>query len=293
MFKISVISDEISQDFSRILAVAEDFPILQGVEPRSIWDKALHDLSDDEAQRIKQMCDDAGLEIVCLAAPFFKCDMGDQQQYDQHLKNLRRYCELCHLWDCNIIRGFTFWKTAPASEVWDQLIEAYQEPIALCEQEDVYIGIENEGSTHIGTAREAEQLYQALGSPRVRAIWDPANEVYEPDGELPYPDAFERMKPYLIHVHLKDAVKDPSHPEGGRCVPVGEGGYIDFPAQFRALIDMGYEGACSLETHWRPTSELSTELMNQPGGAAFSEGGEEASRICLGNITRIIEEITS
>jgi sugar phosphate isomerase/epimerase len=74
-------------------------------------------------------------------------------------------------------------------------------------------------------------------------------------------------------------------------VPIGEGGYIDFPGQFKALQDMGYEGACSLETHWRPASELSTELMNKPGGAAFSEGGEEASRICLENITRILQDL--
>ena len=61
MFKISVISDEISQDFSRIIAVAHDYPILQGVEPRSVWDKGVADLSDEECRTIKQRADDAGL----------------------------------------------------------------------------------------------------------------------------------------------------------------------------------------------------------------------------------------
>ena len=99
------------------------------------------------------------------------------------------------------------------------------------------------------------------------------------------------MKPWVIHVHLKDAVKDPAAPDGARCVPIGDGGYIDFAGQFRALAEMGYAGACSLETHWRPSKELDTELLNRPGGATFSEGGEEASRICLANIDRILAEL--
>lgn len=289
MFTISVISDEISQDFSRIVAVAKDFPILKGVEPRSVWDKGLPALSDEDCRKIKQMADDAGLRIVALASPFFKCDLGDAQQYAQHLDYLRRFAEIAHLWDTLIVRGFTFWRTGPAASVWQQLLDAFEEPLRICEQEDIYLGIENESSTHIATAAEAARLYQDISHPRFRAIWDPANEVFAEEGELPFPDAWERVKPWVIHVHLKDAVKDPSAPEGARCVPIGEGGYIDFPGQFRALREMGYRGACSLETHWRPQKELDADLLNRPGGAAFSEGGEEASRICLGNIARMLE----
>jgi sugar phosphate isomerase/epimerase len=226
-----------------------------------------------------------------LAAPFFKCDLGDKDAYRQHLENLKRYAGLAHMWGCSIVRGFTFWKTGPAESVWQQLLDAFEKPVEICEAEDIYLGIENEASTHLATAREAAQFYSDLHQPRVRAIWDTANEVFAEGGELPFPDAFERMKPWIIHVHLKDAVKDPEAADGARCVPVGDGGYIDFPGQFRALLAMGYTGACSLETHWRPQKALDTDLLNRPGGAAFSEGGEEASRLCLANITRILDEI--
>ncbi len=291
MFTISVISDEISQDPTRIVAVAQDFPILTGVEPRSVWDKPLPALTDDDCRNLKSILDDAGLRIVGLASPFFKCDLGNAEQYAQHLDYLRRFAAMAHMWDTLIVRGFTFWRTGPAASVWPQLLDAFEEPLRICEAEDIYLGIENEASTHIGTAAEAARLYADLNHPRMRAIWDPANEVYAETGERPFPEAWEKMKPWVIHVHLKDAVKDPSTPEGARCVPVGDGGYIDFPGQFRALKEMGYNGACSLETHWRPSKELDTDLLNRPGGAAFSEGGEEASRICLGNITRMLEAL--
>jgi L-ribulose-5-phosphate 3-epimerase len=287
MFRLSVISDEISQDFQRVVDVCQEYGVGL-VEPRSVWDTPPPKLSLEQAARMKDILAAANMSVCCIASPFLKCDLGDAQQYQDHLGILRHCVELSHFFGCKIIRGFTFWKTGPAEAVWQQLLDAYAEPIRICEAEDVYIGIENEASTHIATAAEAERMYQDLSHPRVRAIWDPANEVFAQDGELPFPTAFERMKPYIIHVHIKDAVRDASVPDGARCVPVGDGGYIDYPAQFKALVDMGYEGACSLETHWRPNAELDTELLNRPGGAAFSEGGELASRICLENIQGLI-----
>jgi len=290
MFKLSVISDEISQDFQRVVDVCSEYGVPL-VEPRSIWDTPGHKLTDDQLKHMKQMLDAKGMGVAAIAAPFLKCDLGDEAAYEEHLNILRRCAEMCHLFGCNIVRGFTFWKTGPAEAVWQQLLDSYTKPIEICEQEDIYIGIENEASTHIATAAQAEKMYKALNNPRVRAIWDPANEVYAEGGELPFPNAWERMKPWLIHMHIKDAVKDPEAEGGARCVPVGDGGYIDYPAQFQALKDMGYEGACSLETHWRISSALSEEAMNRPGGAAFSAGGEESSRICLDKIKAMIANL--
>jgi sugar phosphate isomerase/epimerase len=290
MLSLSVISDEIAQDPRRVVQVCGEFGVRQ-VEPRSVWNTPPQELTDTQVADLKGLLRDAGFSVPCLASPFLKCDLGDADQYAAHLGILRRCIHLAHEFDCRIIRGFTFWKTGPAGAVWQQLLDAYAEPIRICEAEDVIIGIENEAATHIATAAEAERMYQDLGSDRVRAIWDPANEVYATDGELPFPVAFERMKPYMVHMHIKDAVRDPEAEGGARCVPVGEGGYIAFPAQFRALVAMGYEGACSLETHWRPAAALSEDLLNRPGGAAFSEGGEEASRICLRNIADMLEAL--
>ena len=286
MFKLSVISDEISQDFERVLQVCNEYEVPQ-VEPRSVWDNPPQNIPDSDIARMRRLLDEYEMSVCCIASPFLKCDLGNDEQYQQHLGILRRCIDIAHVFNCKIIRGFTFWRTGPPESVWQQLLDAYDEPIKMCEQEDVYIGIENEASTHIGAAAEAEALYKDLANPRVRAIWDPANEVFAENGELPFPDAFERMKPFLIHVHIKDAVHV-DNPEKGRCVPVGDGGYIDYPAQFQALVDMGYEGACSLETHWRPSEELDRDLLDQPGGAAFSASGEPASRICFDKIKQIM-----
>ena len=72
--------------------------------------------------------------------------------------------------------------------------------------------------------------------------------------------------------------------------PVGEG-MSEWPAQFAALARDGYSGYCSLETHWRPTAALTEEVMNRPGGSAYTEGAEAGSRICLANIQSMLARL--
>ena len=288
MFQLSVMTDEISQDFDRAIQVCQEYE-LPLVELRSVWEKPPQDLANDEDMgKMKAVLDAAGMGVSCIASPFLKCDLGNADQYAENLDILRNCIKLAHFFDCRIIRGFTFWRTGGPDTVWQQLLDAYDEPVKILEAEDCYIGIENESSTHIGSAAELQRFLGDLNTPRVAAIWDAANEVYAEGGELPFPDAFNRVRDKIIHVHIKDAVKV----EDGEaeCVPVGEGGYIDYPAQFQELIDMGYDGAVSLETHWRPVA-LSEDILNRPGGSAFSESGEQASRICLANIKRMLADL--
>lgn len=289
MFKLGVISDEISQDFERVMQVLDEFQVPY-VEPRSVWDKNPQDLSDEEVARMKALMEQYGIKCCSIATPFLKCDMGDPDQYQEHLQILRRCIWMAQQLGAPVIRTFVFWRTGPARNVWQQLLDAYEEPVRIAEQEGITLGMENEASTHLATARETAEFCAAINHPRVRAIWDPANEVYAEEGELPFPDAFERIKPWMVHMHIKDAVKGEAGGEA-KCVPVGDGGYIDYPGQFKALMDMGYKGVCSLETHWRPSEELDEELLNRPGGAAFSATGEPATRICLEKIYAILDTI--
>ena len=79
MFKLSVISDEISQDFQRVVDVCQEYEVPM-VEPRSVWEKAPQDLTDDDVAKMKQILDAAGMSVSAIAAPFFKCDLGDADQ---------------------------------------------------------------------------------------------------------------------------------------------------------------------------------------------------------------------
>jgi sugar phosphate isomerase/epimerase len=287
MFKLAVISDEVSQDFQTVVNVSAEYK-LNGVEIRSVWDKPPQDLSREDMARMKGMLEKAGLEVAGIASPFFKCEIDSEQERREHLEILKKCIQMAHFFGTNIVRGFTFWNTGRTEAVWDRILEYYREPVRIIESEGVFIGVENESSTSVATARLLEKFLADVGSPNVKAIWDAANEAHAEEGETPYPDAFNRVKANMIHCHAKDAAPDADGEM--QSVPVGTG-IIDWKGQIKELLDSDYKGYLSLETHWRPKKSLSEDLLNRPGGSAFSEAGEEASRVCLDNIFGILKEL--
>jgi sugar phosphate isomerase/epimerase len=287
MFKLAVISDEISQDFQTVANVLSEYN-LNGVEIRSVWDKPPQALNDDDMSKMKDILGKSGIVVAGIASPFFKCNLDNEQERSEHLEILKKCIKLAHFFGTKIVRGFTFWNMGQTEAVWGKILEYYREPVKIAESEGIFIGIENEASTSVSTARLLAKFINDVGSSHIRGIWDPANEVYAEGSETPYPDAYNRVKPYMIHCHAKDAAHNAESKT--ESVPVGTG-VINWKGQINDLLESNYKGYLSLETHWRPKKVLSEALLNRPGGSAFSEAGEEASRICLDNIINILKSL--
>lgn len=288
MFTIAVITDEVSQDLDTVIAFARSFN-LDGIEIRSIWDKPPQDLGDDEIARIRDRTGEAGLSVVGVAAPFYKCGIEDDDACREHLDNLRRCVRVAHGLDTTLVRVFAFWKQDSLEKCWDRIIERYAEPIRIAEGEGVVLGLENEASTLIGTGAQTRRLVDALDSPVVKPLWDPCNELFADGGQKPYPDGYDHIRSDMCHMHFKDGVRGTA--EGDVNVPMCEG-EIDYRGQFAALIEGGYGGCLSLETHWRMGPEqIEQTLIDRPGGKQFSEAGEAASRICMQNTLDLLAEL--
>jgi len=286
MFKLAIITDEVSQDLSRAVALAEEFG-LHALEIRSVWEKGPEELSHEEVRRIKRMAEEAGLEICAVASPFFKCDIDSEGEIRRHYDILRRCAEVAHMLGTNLVRGFAFWRRGRGEEPPYTLIAKRYEPaIKIAEEMDIVIGLENENSTMLTNARRVVKALEAMGFPeRVKAVWDPQNNFRDPDGERPFPEGYETIKPHMVHVHMKDA-----DPKTGEAVPIGEG-FVGWREQLSALLKDGYTGYVSLETHYRPKEALPEGIAQLPRGSQFSAGGEEGSRVCLERLAKILEEI--
>jgi len=289
MIKLGVFSDEVSQNLATAIALAKEFN-LNGLEIRSVWDKPPQELNEDDAAKIRSALDEAGLECYSIASPFFKCELDSEEEYNQHIDILRRCIRLAKALGTNNVRGFTFWrKPSPTfEEARDRIIEKFGEPVSIIEGEGIYVCIENESSTYIASGVKLRELIEDIGSPNIRVTWDPCNCLFDRACEPPYPDGYEAVKGVLRLVHVKDAKKVDDE-RIGEHVPVGEGNAMLRPL-FSRLKQDGYDGYLSLETHWRPTEQLEKDLVDKPGGAAYSENAELASRICLENMTKMFEE---
>ncbi|RLF16380.1 MAG: sugar phosphate isomerase/epimerase [Thermoprotei archaeon] len=286
MFKLSVISDEVSQDLERVAKFAKRFN-LDGIEIRTVWNMPPQDLVERSSE-IRKIMSKYDLVVPCIASPFFKADLDSEEEYKQHISILRRVIELAKSLDTNLIRIFTFWRKGPLDEYLDRILSKFEEPLDIVKEEGVIVAIENEPSTHVNNGRRLAQFLDALGNPKyVKALWDPGNDISDPEGEIPYPDGYNYVRGRIVHIHIKDAVRLALGKAEPR--PVGEGD-VDYVGQLKALIEDKYEGFLSLETHWRPKKKLTEEQLVKPGGAAFSEMGEEASEVCIKNLMSLIRK---
>jgi len=246
MFELGVITDEISLDVEKSVSVAKDLG-LDCIELRGCWDKNVKDLTNTEVQKIKNIAERAGLKVICVSSPFFKCNITSESEVREHLGFLPRVIEITKLFDAKIVRGFAFWSVKDTKQYWSAMVGKLREAADLCREEGLVLALENEYSTIVGTGKESRKAIEEVGSKSLRLVWDPGNAFCA--GDIPYPDGYLQARNYMVHMHLKDAVRDKDTGEV-RFVAVGSG-EIDYIGQFKALTDDGYDGCVSIETHYR------------------------------------------
>ena len=164
MYKRCVITDEISQDLARAIAMARHFQ-LDAVELRNVWGRRVDQLSAADLDRAAGMIRDAGLAVAAIAAPCFKCDLGNAEQYTEHIGILRTAIRAAHVFGTPLVRTFTFWKDRPLDEAYQGILSAFAEPIAIAAGEGMTLAVENEASTFIATGEQTARFLTDLGSP--------------------------------------------------------------------------------------------------------------------------------
>jgi sugar phosphate isomerase/epimerase len=294
--RLAVISDEVSQDPEVLAAFCRSFRLpvdieLRGITFRGHQYKSPFELGRQAAEELKLLFEANEISVIGLASPLLKCDWDDEAGIRQHLDGFHRCLDLCSTFGCKLVRGFAFWgidDPVIASEARIKAATLYGEyVIPEAEAAGVTIVMENEASTTLSTAKLTASFVGAFDRPNLRIVWDAANEVHAEHGITPFPDAWELVKPYVAHVHVKDARVKPD----GKVVSCELGkGVIDWPGQIRALTDLGHPDTVSLETHWRiGEKQLPKEVTDQPGGADFTTAASEASsRICMDYLIDVI-----
>jgi L-ribulose-5-phosphate 3-epimerase len=261
-FRVSVINDEISQDFEHACDVASREFGMEWIELRGMWDKNIVNLDAKEIAEAQKILAAHKLRVTDIASPLFKTDwpgapkskfspkspqFGADFSFDQQDQLLDRSIVMAKAFGTNRVRCFDFWRLedpAPYRAAMNQQLFTAAEKAA---KRGTILVLENEASCNTGTGAEAAKVLEAVQSPNLMLNWDPGNAAER--GETPYPDGYNLLpKNRIGHCHCKDAVKKP---DGGYEWAAMGRGIIDWVGQFRALAKDGYRNAVSLETHWR------------------------------------------
>ncbi len=283
--KLSLITDEITQSFDESVIFAKQHG-LKALEFRTVDDTPIHLIDDDTLKCWKKRLDENGLKTCCLAGSFFKCEMI-QNDIDSELEKLELLCEKADILDTKYIRGFTFF--APKSGIVEakEIAPYFKRPIEILKKYNKTLLLEADPTVNTPTHATLAELIKAIDSPCVAAIFDPGNSIYASPPEQPYPCAYNAIKPFIRHIHIKDSIN--AKPEC-YCVKVGDG-EVNYPQLLKAIIDDGYDGYFSMETHYRHNVVLTEEQMKRPGGSEFSNGGKEATSESIEALKKLYESI--
>lgn len=272
--RLTAVTDEISMDFSHALDVIKQYGCA-GAEIRSLWDTNIADLSAEQIDEARRIVDRKQLEVCCVSAPLFKCELGSrdgrtERSADQQLDLLRHMARVARLFGTNRVRVFSYWRHGElTTEIEDQIAEGMADGVKFAEDNGIALVLENEHACYLGTGCETARFLDRMNSPALGAVWDPGNAFCA--GEKPFPDGYEAIRSHVRHVHVKDAIALASGER--RFVVVGDG-EIDYAGQFASLKADGYEGWISLETHYAP----------------FAGTLEQGSRLCFQALRKLLGE---
>jgi sugar phosphate isomerase/epimerase len=265
-FRISVINDEIGQDFGRACEVISREFGLEWIELRGMWNKNILHLDANEVAEARRILEKYKLRVSDIASPLFKVDwLGAPKSkfsptgaqfnadftFDQQGEVLDRSIALAKAFRTDRVRCFDFWRLEDPAPYRAAMNAKLQEASNAAGKQGIILILENEFACNTATGAEAAQTLSAVTSSSFMINWDPGNAAAR--GETPYPGGYNLLpKDRIGHCHCKDIKNIASSSASSEPAWAAMGaGDIDWTGQFTALKRDGYHYAVSLETHWR------------------------------------------
>jgi sugar phosphate isomerase/epimerase len=275
-FRISVINDEISQDFEHVCEIASHQFGMHWIELRGMWNKNVLNLDANEIAESRRILEKYKLRVTDIASPLFKVDWPgapissfspkhDQFHadftFEQQDEVLEKSLELAKTFGADRVRCFDFWRLDDPKPHRNAMNEKLRQAAEQAAKKGIVLVLENEASCNTATGAEAAEVLRAIQTPSFMLNWDPGNAASS--GEKAYPDGYATLpKDRIGHCHCKDVVKKD---HGYEWAAMGQG-LIDWVGQFKALKNDGYRHAVSLETHWRGAGSAEASTIQSWAG---------------------------
>ena len=262
-FKLSVITDEISQDFGHACEIASREFGLEWVELRAMHDKNVINWNAQDIGEAQAILKKFNLRVSEIASPIFKTDWPGAPKspyspkkpefgasdftFEQQDDLLDRAFALAKAFGNPPIRIFDFWRLDDQKPHRVAIDDRVRQAAIRAAKNGATLTLENEYACNTATGVEAGRLLNAVPERSLMLNWDPGNAAMR--GETPFPNGYAAIpKSRIAHMHLKDISS--AGEKKTEWAAMGSG-TIDYVGQFRALKRDGYTGAMSLETHWR------------------------------------------
>jgi len=264
--KLGVITDGISTDLEHALKVMNETGI-EHAELQFVWDKEIGDQTEEEIQRIKKLVAQYNVKVPCITRHNFvglpvMTTEPEDEAYQKHLAGLKRCINIAKELGTTLVRVMSCRKEmiifgsngaekwVASTGAWEKLLKLMEAPVKLAEDEGITLAVETGNNAMVTSGWLGRKLIDDLGTEHLKIIWDIPNTLY--CTEVPFPDAYEEIRDYIAHIHIKDCQANISRATVRFC-PLGEGDMAPYLEDIAsALRNDGYQGVVSLESVYRP-----------------------------------------
>ena len=219
----------------------------EGLELRLLDGELLQpDLPAEARQRVRAVCVDAGIPIVCVDTSV-KIAQPDPDERAKQVQDGLLFLDLAASWDAPLIRVFG---GPPAGVDQDEAIQAAVECLAPLAARGRELGVGIALETHDAFSSSAAVAGVIKDIPGAGALWDTLHPFRV--GET-VQETLGRLGERLLHVHIKDGRRPPGGGENWELTLLGAGD-VPVRAILGALCVVGYSGwlAVEWEKKWHP-----------------------------------------
>src|SRR5215831_16445822 len=170
-FRVSVINDEISQDFGHACEVASRFG-MGWIELRGMWKKNIVSLDAKEVAEARRLLDKYQLKVTDIASPLFKVDWpgAPKSKYSegksfnadfslsQQDEVFDRAIAMAKSFGTDRVRCFDFWRLDDQAPYRAAINDKLREAAAKAERNGIILVLENESACNTATAAEATKV---------------------------------------------------------------------------------------------------------------------------------------
>src|ERR1035438_191593 len=204
-FRISVINDEISQDFGHACEVASREFGMGWIELRGMWNKNIVNLDEKEVAETRRILEKYQLKVTDIASPLFKVDwpgapkskfreggsFGANFNLAQQDEVLERALDMAKSFQTDRVRCFDFWRLADQAPYRAAINDKLREAADKAAKSGIILVLENESACNTATGAEAAKVLAAVQSPSLMLNWDPGDALGRAD--TPYPDGYNLL----------------------------------------------------------------------------------------------------
>jgi sugar phosphate isomerase/epimerase len=203
-----------------------------------------------ESDVVDRLRKEAATRQITIAAVSGTYNMihPDREQRQVGLQRLRVLASACKGMGTSVVTLCTgtrdpedMWRWHPentSSQAWEDLLRSMDAALHIAEEEDVTLAFEPERANVINTASRARALLDAIPSPRLKVVIDPANLIIPGNEQQIYrvlDEAFDLLGKDIVLAHAKDRGPDDTFRAGGE-------GVLNYDHYLRLLKAAAFDG---------------------------------------------------